>query len=599
MKKTGRTEQEKLMRRRGVSGFLDNTKLRTKIIILCITCVLIPVIGTSMVFWNMVYNAEQERVGSQMTDAYTNTTQALDNLYHALANMTATYYTDKDIYTFLDARYAGVGDFYNAYLSTIGTNGVIYGSDYINSVELYADNETIVNGGGVHRISSVSGSEWYKAFSREHKPSMICSYYDIQPHQSRKVISLVRSLDYSKYNQRRNKKILRLDVSYTFCRTMLIQQNSTTNVYICQDDKILFSNNDSPSTPFAAITDIDILKADRTFSYNMFGSEWKIYLFRADNSRTSVSQIIADRWPILIVLFLINLIVPFVAVCLVSASIRRRLKLLGTYMDMVKEEKFERINIPDTRDELGELINNYNMMSGKMRELIEDVYKARLSSQENELQKQRAELQALHSQINPHFMFNALESIRMRSIIKNENETADIIEMLAVMMRKSTDWGDDLVTVDNEINFAETYLKLQQYRFSERLSYRIELSPDCAMFRIPKLSIVTFVENACVHGVEGVGRNCIIIISVERDGDMLCIYIEDTGAGMSEEQSAAILREMRSATFDDLRYSKSIGIINACLRLKKSFGDEVQFDVDSEEGAGSCFTIRIPINKLN
>ena len=238
-------------------------------------------------------------------------------------------------------------------------------------------------------------------------------------------------------------------------------------------------------------------------------------------------------------------------------------------------------------------------MTNRMRELIDDVYKESLMRQENELQKQRAELRALHSQINPHFMFNALESIRMRSLIKKEYETAEIIELLARMMRKSTDWGDDMVTIESEASFAETYLKIQKYRFGDRLSYKIDIAPDCANLLVPKLSIVTFVENACVHGVEGVRHDCIIILSAEKDDRYLRIYIEDTGAGMSEERSRSILQEMRDASFDDLNTSRSVGIINACLRLKKCFGSDLGFELDSEEGAGLCITISIPVDRIN
>lgn len=583
--------------------FLDNLKLRTKMLILCIMCVLVPVIGTSVVFWNMVYRAEAERFESQMDDACTNTVKNLDDLSHTLSVMTATFYTDETIYRFLDERYDDASDFYNAYRTSFGPSGVVYGNNtYINKIELYADNDTLINGGGVQKISTAIDRNWYKDYNKTRKASQVYAYYDATAqNNNNRVISLIRSLDFTKYNSKRNKKFLKIDVSYGYCSRALIKQDSTIDVYICQDDKILFSGAEPSSVvlPFRQVSEIDVTKADRAFEYDIFGSKWQIYMFRSGETGISVSETIVERWPILLVLLLINLIIPFTAVYLVSASISGRLRLLAGHLDMVKEERFEEIEMQPSKDELGDLVENYNLMTQKMRELIEDVYKAKLSNQEKELQRQRAELQALHSQINPHFMFNSLESIRMRSLIKGENETADIIEKLAIMMRRSTDWCDDLLTVGDEVNFAETYLKLQQYRFSNRLSYKINLSPECEKYLIPKLSIVTFVENACVHGVEGVTRNCIIIISVERSGEDLCIYVEDTGAGMSEEQSAKIISEMRDVTFDTILSSKSIGIINACLRLKRSFGDDVRFELDSEEGTGSCFTIKIPISQLN
>lgn len=581
-----------------VSRNTDNLRLRTKMIIMCITCVLIPVIGTNVLFWNMVFSAEQDRIESQMEDAYINTQAQLDSLVNSVATMAATFYTNSTVYEFLDAEYASDMEYYQAYRTYIEPLSVVYGNNtFINKFTFYADNASLINGGGVGKMSSVRGEAWYKHFKESGGKSAVCAYYDKV--SEKRIISFVRELDYVKGVN--HEMLLKLDVSYGFYSSMLSQQHFIADIYICNDDFILFSNADpsNGATPFKVKSEISESDAARVYDYSAFGTPLKIFLYHSEESSDlSISSLFIDSWPIFAILILVNLLIPFASIYIIIRSITGRLGVLGEHLDMVKEGRFKEITISRSNDEIGELIDNYNIMTKKMRELIEDVYQERLRRQENELQKQRAELQALHSQINPHFMFNALESIRMRSLIKRENETAEIIELLAVMMRKSTDWGDDLVTVQNEAAFAETYLRLQQYRFSERLSYKINITPDCHDYRIPKLSLVTFVENACVHGVEGVNRGCIIIISVERDDEMLRIYIEDTGAGMSEERSAAILHEMREATFDDLRTSKSVGIINACLRLRKCFGNEIEFELDSEEGVGSCFTINIPLKFL-
>lgn len=118
------------------------------------------------------------------------------------------------------------------------------------------------------------------------------------------------------------------------------------------------------------------------------------------------------------------------------------------------------------------------------------------------MERQNAELLALHSQINPHFLFNALESIRMHSLLKNEYETADMVEKLALMQRQYVEWGNDSVEIRREMGFVRAYLGLQKYRFGERLSYSLEVEEDCLDIKIPKMTVVTFVENACVHGIE-------------------------------------------------------------------------------------------------
>ena len=187
----------------------------------------------------------------------------------------------------------------------------------------------------------------------------------------------------------------------------------------------------------------------------------------------------------------------------------------------------------------------------------------------------------------------------MRSLLKRETETAEVIELLAVLMRKSTDWWGDCVTLADEVSFAEAYLKLQQYRFGKRLSYRMNINQDCMQLMLPKLSLVTFVENACVHGVEGVNYDCSVIISAEKDNDFLNIYVEDTGAGIDPAKQEELLHAMREGDIDSLRGRKSVGILNACLRLRKYFGDDILFEIDSEPKAGTCISIRIPLSRFD
>ena len=133
--------------------------------------------------------------------------------------------------------------------------------------------------------------------------------------------------------------------------------------------------------------------------------------------------------------------------------------------------------------------------------------------------RQRAELLALRSQINPHFLFNTLESIRMHSILKKEYVTAGMIEKLAVLERQYVDWGADFASVEEETELVKAYLGIQKYRFGDRIAYEIDIEDKCKNMIIPKLSVVTFVENACVHGIE----------SKKVTAGFLYVYILKTG----------------------------------------------------------------------
>ena len=200
--------------------------------------------------------------------------------------------------------------------------------------------------------------------------------------------------------------------------------------------------------------------------------------------------------------------------------------------------------------------------------------------------------------LNPHFLFNALESIRMHSILKNENETADMVEKLAVMQRQYVEWGEDSVTIEQEVEFVKAYLALQKYRFGERLSYQIEIDEECRKRKVPKLTLVTFVENACVHGIESKASPGWIFVRVYEQNELICMEIEDTGNGMEEGKRQELLENMRNADIEMLKKKGRVGIVNACLRLKMVSENKVKIDLDGEEGVGTLITIWMPLEYM-
>ena len=127
----------------------------------------------------------------------------------------------------------------------------------------------------------------------------------------------------------------------------------------------------------------------------------------------------------------------------------------------------------------------------------------------------------------------------------------------------------------------------------------MDVDKSCEDYLIPKLTLVTFVENACVHGIESKSSAGWIFVRVyEKDGD-LCMEIEDTGGGMSDEEISNLLSSIETVSIDQIKGKKHVGILNACLRLKLHTNNNVSFSIDSEVGVGMCVLIRIPMKKLH
>lgn len=188
------------------------------------------------------------------------------------------------------------------------------------------------------------------------------------------------------------------------------------------------------------------------------------------------------------------------------------------------------IEIPeDGHDEISELASHFRKMMSKVNELISVVVRKEIVNKE-------AEIKALMSQINRHFIYNVLEAINMMAEINNQEEIADIVTSLGRMMRYSMDWKKQYVTLGEELDNIKNFISLTNVRFFREVNLRIDINERFLIHEIPKMSLQPIVENAVSHGLEGRGEGGLICISVYVHKCNLIIEIEDNGIGMSSDE---------------------------------------------------------------
>ena len=351
-------------------------------------------------------------------------------------------------------------------------------------------------------------------------------------------------------------------------------------MYLCCGDYVIYSSKGDGAS-YQEITDRASKVANVTVSeVKMYDNTFTLYAFTEE---FTVLKVISEHILITFLIILLTLIIP---------------TILGKAFGEGGNEYFQPIKEISGSDEISELMHNYNRIVDINNKLTNTIYKDKLREQEFDLARKNAELLALQSQINPHFLFNALESIRMHSILKGENETAEMVQRLAVMERQNVEWHDDAVTIQEEEEFIDAYLQLQSYRFGDRISFDIDISEECKKILIPKLTLVTFVENACIHGIESKATQGWIFVRVNKEGDNIVIEVEDTGDGMDEKDVIQLQRKMNDVTIAAVKKAKHVGILNACLRIKMMFKDEAKFTIESEKGIGMSVIITIPADMI-
>ncbi|MGO4186034.1 sensor histidine kinase, partial [Paenibacillus sp. TAF43_2] len=242
---------------------------------------------------------------------------------------------------------------------------------------------------------------------------------------------------------------------------------------------------------------------------------------------------------------------------------------------------------------VGELAVEFNRMSERIENLINDVYVTEIQKKELELSQRQAQLHALHSQINPHFLFNALETIRMRSQMKGELQTAKTIQNMAKIFRKSILWKRSFVTIREELELMESFLEIQKYRFDTKLEFHIEVDQSLLDIEIPKMTFLPFVENASIHGIESVPGIGYITIQIAQEQGQIVFLIADNGVGMDQEK----ISELHHYLHEEAIMGDSIGMKNVITRLKICYGESFSFAIDSSPGGGSRIMLRLPLDK--
>ena len=580
-------------------GALNNLTLNRKLLLLYLLCVLLPLLITDGYILTSIVSNERSQFNEEMQNVAKNVSSDFIASIKTASDVSNIMYVDRSIYSFLETPFTDNEDFYTRYHEWVKQNG--YQTLYLPNLARFifvADNNTIVPGGNIFTLKSIEENNWYQTFiSTNQKPQFIFYFMGDETdaiQTKTKQVKYVRWLDYHKETD--IKKMLVINLDYSKLISNISGKNYGMLAYICDGDKIIISTDGNMDiySPYKSINDADKRKVGYTSEIDYMGKTYTVMVF-PDNSNV-VAGAFKKKAPVMVLLLAMNILMPLVLVRLINQSFINRIGKLNKVFESGNDNVgLVTVNNVEGSDEIAHLMNGYNDLVLRNRQLIKTIYEDKLVYQENEIEKQQAELLAMRMQINPHFLFNCLENVRMHSVIKGEKETAAMIERLAALERDVVEWNQDVIPLYKEMGFIKNYLKLQQYRYGDRFSFSINVSDDVSDAAIPKLTLATFVENACVHGAEKKTRDVVIIINAHAADNRLILEIEDTGAGMDSESAQRLQKRMRECSFADLKRNKHIGILNACLRTKLIAGGDVDFLFESEEQIGTYIKITMPL----
>ncbi|MGG3915332.1 sensor histidine kinase [Rossellomorea vietnamensis] len=275
-----------------------------------------------------------------------------------------------------------------------------------------------------------------------------------------------------------------------------------------------------------------------------------------------------------------------------SLGITRPVFQLTRAANELSKGNFSRQVKVEGSDEIAFLAKTFDRMRININNLISEIkQKAALERelQESKLLLQESQFRSLQSQINPHFLFNTLNTLSKKAYLEGSEETSDLLVSVAGILRYNLKRQNRSVTLRDEIHVLEQYMHIQKARFTDRLQLYMEVDEACMDVRIPALTLQPIVENAVIHAVEPKEDGGTIWFRVREEDSIILVEIQDDGVGMSQEKIRQILHEEGSRE----GHSTGIGFSNVVKRLQLFYGFEDVLRIESEEGKGTKISLRI------
>lgn len=516
-------------------------------------------------------------------------------------------YQDQELHTIIKKEYTSAYEIFRDYQNYEMFSDYLKYYDELANVRFYVENDTLRSSLGIFPATEdIREQNWYQAAMN--RKGQLAWEYMKDPVTQRPYLYLTRAFFDG------NKFIGVLAVAMSNRTLEDIVSNSTSPLFITlNDDTPIFSypkaddifssyepykdvvklKNVSDEDSVTAQEEVDKgpinLNIRKIEIPKILNSQMKVIgLVPTHTILSEANGVLANAYLIVAMVFGITLLMLYAFI----QTFNKRIIQLQDAMTKVAHGDF---SIPSTiagDDEITDVYEQLYLTMQSLQQLIENNYSHQLNKQNWEIQKKESEFKLLASQINPHFLYNTLEMIRMKALRNSDKEVAEIVKILSKLMRKALERNHDEQSLNDELMFIDMYLQIQKLRFGERISYEISKDFEEDYLILPMI-LQPLVENSFVHGIEPKAGECRIHITVRKNNHQLVMVIEDNGIGIPNgklQQLQVMLTEAKE--------SDRIGLSNVNLRIKHYYGSEYGILIDSIEHEGTTMTIRLPLKEI-
>jgi two-component system, sensor histidine kinase YesM len=469
----------------------------------------------------------------------------------------------------------------------------------INSIVIFSNDNKVISNRNEFKLNkntAIKAQSWYQNAVKAGGNAVVSSSHvqNIFEDEYRWVVSLSRSI--RGYENGHNLGVLLVDLNFNVINSMcnkiklgkrgyVFIVDTKGNIVYHPRQQLVYSNIKNE------MIDKVLETGDGSFTTGE-QSEKRIYTVKTSAYTgwsivgvTYVNELVGNKDRMQVYYVIVGVACLFATIILavlLSRRISKPVKVLEASMKEAEKGNFDiKVDI-DSSNEIGELSRAFNIMISKIKELMTQNVK------EQEL-KRKSELKALQAQINPHFLYNTLDSIIWMAEGKKSEDVVIMTSALAKLFRLSISKGEEIISIRSEIEHIKSYLTIQKIRYKDKLDFEIDVDPEILDNKTLKIILQPLVENAIYHGIKnkiGVG---VIQIKGKNTGDRILMQVIDNGIGMNMESISDILEKHISQN------GNGVGVKNVNERIKLYFGDQYGLEFISEPDVGTTANIWIPV----
>jgi two-component system sensor histidine kinase YesM len=582
---------------------MNNIRIKNKLIFSFILVVFVPVLIVG-IFLTVAF---RQNVLDQATQQITNNAervkkQTLDIIRMPI-DISDKLLVDNRLTNIVNTQYNSAFDVVEAFLDYRDFRDYIHLYNEIYNIRFYTTNMSILENWEFLKVTDrIAETPWYK--SAMEQEGIHWGYINDETKNNRNYLSLIRKITFPTY---RTSGILVISVDQQELNEMISQEPFDTMII---DDNGYMIAAKNPDWVGKNISDLDfasqlIDKAEGTYEFKYEGKPSKIVVedLLPASSRNglkivsvfTIESIVSGANRISLLGFgiiMLSLVIAFILIYFFSAILAKRMLLLNKDLNKVAMGDLNVISSVTGSDEIGILSKQFNNMVVSIRGLMDEVAESHSQQAQLQLRQKEIKLKMMASQINPHFLFNALESIRMKAHIKGETEISVIVRMLGKMIRRNLEVGTKKIALKDELEIVRCYLEIQKFRYgNDRLTFRLDIDPSGQEIEIPPLIIQPLIENAVVHGLDNMAEGGFVSLTTKLCDRVLHVEVADNGIGINEEKIKQISESLHDMEEED---EYRIGLRNVHQRLVMIYGESCGLKIHSELGSGTTISFEIP-----